>query len=245
MAAKWRLPGRSAVREEPIVHRIRRQNPSVDIINALSEQGFADLGEFMVGADASKVSEALAAGLNCARWRSPELLSANAIATKPANTYGGNYGMGALPLHTDLAHWHLPPRYLMLRCAVGDPAVVTPLVHHRDALRGLSPAVTGRALFRPRRRLDGKMFLVRLLQGGVFRWDELFLTPDNPEAQEVKAALMALESGKHGVACRLDQPGRTLIIDNWSMMHGRSAVPEQGSNRRIERAYFSEVVDGQ
>ena len=198
----------------------------------------------MADANAPTASEHVAALLACKVWRTPELLSANRVSAKAANTYGGNYGMGALPLHTDLAHWHVPPRYLMLRCKVGDPSVETPLVHHREALRGLAPAVIQRALFRPRRRLDGKMFFLRLIQGAIFRWDRLFLTADNPEAQEVKAALSALDTRKHGTAIRLDEPGRTLVIDNWAMMHGRSAVPDSAVSRRIERAYFSEVVDG-
>jgi L-asparagine oxygenase len=217
----------------------------VDIIQTLSKDGFVDLGEFMVDTNVATASEQVAARLACKVWRTPELLSANQVSAKPANTYGGNYGMGALPRHTDLAHWHVPPRYLMLRCKVGDPSVETPLVHRREALRGLAPAVIQRALFRPRRRLDGKMYLLRLLQGEIFRWDRLFLTADNPEAQEVKAALTALEAREHGTAIRLGEPGRTLIIDNWAMMHGRSAVPDSATSRRIQRAYFSEVADGQ
>ena len=31
------------------------------------------------------------------------------------NIYSGNYGYGRFPLHTDLAHWCIPPRYLVLR----------------------------------------------------------------------------------------------------------------------------------
>jgi hypothetical protein len=223
---------------------MRLQNPCVDILKALSEDGFADLGEFMVGTVLSSVAQELAARLSCNVWRTPELLSVNPIWAKPANTYGGNFGLGALPLHTDLAHWHVPPRYLMLRCSIEDPAVTTPLIHCRDALRGLAPDVVERALFRPRRRLDGKMFLVRLHRAGIFRWDRLFLIPDNSEAREVRTALAALDPVRDGVALKLDRPGRTLIIDNWTTMHGRSAVPGPISNRRIERAYFSEVMDG-
>lgn len=35
---------------------------------------------------------------------------------KSLATYSGNFGMGDFPMHTDLAHWATPPRYLLLRC---------------------------------------------------------------------------------------------------------------------------------
>src|SRR4051812_36953265 len=43
----------------------------------------------------------------------------------PPNIYSGTFGLGAFPLHTDLAHWHVPPRYFALRCVRGSPHVKT------------------------------------------------------------------------------------------------------------------------
>src|SRR5277367_4742269 len=45
------------------------------------------------------------------------------------NHYSGHFGFGSFPLHTDLAHWAIPPRYLFLRCKVGTPDVFTELLH--------------------------------------------------------------------------------------------------------------------
>jgi L-asparagine oxygenase len=213
----------------------------MDLLRTLIANGFADLGDFLVGAPPHRAAVEIAGRLRYGVWRQPDLLSANPIGSKPLNTYGGNYGFGPLPLHTDLAHWHQPPRYLMLRCLVGDAAVKTQLVHRADALRGLPESTVARALFRPRRRLDGRMYLVRLRQGEIFRWDQLFLTPDNAEARAVREALTECDVERHAHIVSLDTPGRTLVVDNWNMMHGRSAVPCSGSNRRIERAYFAEV----
>ena len=51
------------------------------------------------------------------------------IPIKPSNsnlnTYSGNYGLSAFPLHTDLAHWVVPPRYFALRCVKQHPILST------------------------------------------------------------------------------------------------------------------------
>src|SRR5216684_7723876 len=41
------------------------------------------------------------------------------------NQYSGHYGLGEFPLHSDLAHWTIPPRYFLLRCIVGGDDVFT------------------------------------------------------------------------------------------------------------------------
>lgn len=211
----------------------------VDMTRALAIDGFIDLGEFYPEATTLEAANRIGAELGCRLWKQPESLTVNPTTAKPPNTYAGNYGVGELPLHTDLAHWHIPPRYLMLRCLIGDPAVATLVVHHREALRNISVGTLDRAMFRPRRRLDGQMFLLHLRQRGVFRWDRLFLVPANNEARQVQAALV-----DQPLPCRVaeiifDKPGRTILIDNWTTLHGRSAAGKSPSIRRIERAYLS------
>ncbi|WP_189666890.1 TauD/TfdA family dioxygenase [Pseudomonas amygdali] len=39
----------------------------------------------------------------------------------------------------------------------------------------------------------------------------------------------------------LCNPGDTLIVDNWRMLHGRSAVPTSAMRRQLERIYISEL----
>jgi alpha-ketoglutarate-dependent taurine dioxygenase len=39
----------------------------------------------------------------------------------------------------------------------------------------------------------------------------------------------------------LTSPGDTLWVDNWRMLHGRSAVTADQADRVIERAYFGEL----
>lgn len=145
----------------------------------LESDGFVDLGNFYPQKTSAETVECIVKEIGCKLWGPTESLTVNATDTKPLNTYAGNFGLGQLPLHTDLAHWNTPPRYLMLRCIVGDPTVATLVVHHRNAIGEFPNSIVDRALFRPRRRLDGQMFLVRLRDKGIFRWDQLFLKPDN------------------------------------------------------------------
>lgn len=211
----------------------------MNIKKTLDADGFADLGEFHRKATTAEVAHLIGAELGIRPWGLPELLTVNAATAKPKNTYAGNYGLGALPLHTDLAHWYVPPRYLMLRCVVADPTVATLVIHHREALRNVPDAIIDRALFRPRRRLEGQMFLLRLRQRGIFRWDQLFLNPDNEEARQIRLALIDNQLSYRTKTIILDKPGRTILIENWTTLHGRSAVDGSSSGRRIERVYFS------
>jgi hypothetical protein len=70
------------------------------------------------------------------------------------NQYSGHYGLNAFPLHTDLAHWILPPRYFLLRClwirsplsALDSTAVVAFVYREKYPVfeRTLSPSRLGR-----------------------------------------------------------------------------------------------------
>lgn len=214
----------------------------MNVRDSLVTNGYVDLGVYHPEKSAVETAQLIALDLSIKIDRFTDPLTVNSVDAKPKNTYAGNYGFGKLPLHTDLAHWHIPPRYLMLRCAVPDPNVSTLLLHHNEVSGKLPQVVVDRALFRPRRRLDGKMFLLRLRNGGIFRWDQLFLTPENKEAFQVQSLMANDNSGFKIMELALDKPGMTVVIDNWNMLHGRSIVRNISSPRCIERAYFSEDI---
>ncbi|MDN4573380.1 hypothetical protein DBB29_12405 [Pandoraea cepalis] len=215
------------------------------LLDSLEALGYADLGICDADKSATEVAQQVARCLGVSPYSEAEQLTANAVTSKGPNTYGGNYGYSELPLHTDLAHWYVPPRYLMLRCVIADPLVSTRVLHHRDVLGVLPRGTADRALVRPRRKLEGKLFLLRLHQNGIFRWDQLFLVPENEEARKVRDLLVATPSPFNVDEIRLDRPGRTIIIDNWNALHGRSAVQHTGtSRRRIERLYFASEAYG-
>lgn len=206
----------------------------------LVTNGYVDLGVFHPEKNSKEAAQLIALDLCIKLDRFTEPLTVNAVEAKPTNTYAGNYGFDKLPLHTDLAHWEIPPRYLMLRCLVPDAQVSTLLLHHSEVFDNLPPVVVDRALFRPRRKLDGKMYLLRLRNGGIFRWDQLFLIPENKEACQVQSLMSNKELDLKTKKLVLDKPGMTVVIDNWNMLHGRSMVKNNSSTRSIERAYFTE-----
>ena len=157
------------------------------------------------------------------------------------NTYSGNFGLDQFPMHTDLAHWHIPFRYLLLRCVMPADNVATKIVDSKIVLEGERKSDISRAHFKPRRLLGHKSNLLKLYQNGVFRWDSLFIVPGNKLGeilkQKVEAKLQSLKPNE----LTFDNPGDCLLIDNWRILHGRSRVPETALHRKIERVYLSEI----
>lgn len=78
----------------------------------------------------------------------------------------------------------------------------------------------------------------------LFRWDELFLEPKNRAAFEARQLMLDCAQRLKPVSIALDRPGRTLLIDNWHALHGRSRVPLSEAGRRLERIYLEESTDG-
>lgn len=212
----------------------------MSLSSQLSKYGYVDLEKVGAGISTLELARWLADQIGARVCAPLETLTTSTPGTKPLNTYGGNYALSRLPLHTDLAHWAVPPRYLILRCVVGSPDVVTHVVHQREILRSIPVELIDRAILRPRRRLEGRMFLLRMRYAGIFRWDPLFLEPDNVEAQLVRNHLAEESSRFVPDEIVMDQPGRVVLIDNWKVLHGRGAVPLSGASRRLERIYLED-----
>ena len=213
-------------------------------LHRLQSDGFADLGRLDPTLPIAVAASEIVKSIEAAFVADPEHLHVSLPGTKGLNTYGGNYGLGALPLHTDLAHWHRPPRYVVLRCIVGSPSVCTMVLHRRDLESQIPGALMKRAMFSPRRRLDGKMYLLHMLTDELLRWDELFLEPKNQPAVEVRQRMLDALQRVEVTNIVLAQPGRTLLIDNWHALHGRSPVPTSETGRRLERVYMEEATYG-
>jgi L-asparagine oxygenase len=163
------------------------------------------------------------------------------------NQYSEMHGLNAFPIHTDLAHWARPPRYLMLRCIAGCPDVKTLLTRKSQILDSIDRNLLKHAIARPRRTspYGGTCLLPFLFHiGGVeaIRWDSLFLIPVNESAEHLSDFF---EDYRHHPPSEeyvtLASRGDTLIIDNWRTMHARSEVPQACTHRRIERAYLSSI----
>lgn len=156
-------------------------------------------------------------------------------------SYSGIYGLGRFPLHTDMAHWTRPPRYLMLRCIVPDPSVKTTILLSQFALQGEDEIELKRSLFRPRRRIDGRLTVTRLYQEGMFRWDPLFIEPLNARGMALSDRVKSRFGEARPMEISLENPGESLIIDNWLVLHGRTEIEGCNSPRIVDRVYLSEI----
>lgn len=165
----------------------------------------------------------------------------------PPNTYSGIYGLNEFPFHSDMAYWRIPPRYLMLRCVKGHAGVATLLIKGDEIVERVGKGKLVRALVKPRRPVKGSLPLLSMFRPEaasrrfLLRWDEKFIVPASTGSAETVASTnrAILEATK--VSVSLSEPGDTLWIDNWRMLHGRSAVAVNYADRLIERAYLGEL----
>lgn len=163
------------------------------------------------------------------------------------NQYSGTYGTEAFPLHSDLAHWYRPPRYLLLRCKVGVKDVQTTLVSYSTIASVVGERILKQALVLPRRKRETQTLCplsVVFDHEGTWglRWDFLFLSPLNEAAKQMSERIASWRWGSDEVIrVNLLDPGDTIVIDNWKMLHGRSAVREDSMGRVIERVYLNRL----
>ena len=167
------------------------------------------------------------------------------ISETGRNQYSGCFGLGTFPLHSDLAHWAVPPHYFLLRCLVGFSDVFTYILDWRPIANLVGAGVLRKALFSARRRRIGYSGLVCAMshQDGtvVLRWDPIFLTPLNQHAEVLASAMRDPIWIAQATKISLNHPGDTLIVDNWRILHGRGDVSAGSTGRRIDRVYLSEV----
>ncbi len=157
------------------------------------------------------------------------------------NTYSSIFGLGAFPFHSDLAHWQIPPRYILLRCAQPNEQVSTLLMRSRDVLPDHRMLIAKRGLFMPRRRMEHRSFFLRISEPQFWRWDSVFIRPANEVARKLKQVVESSLKTALFEEIRFTAPGQVLIIDNWSMLHARSAIAGESVARSVERVYLSRV----
>ncbi len=214
----------------------------------VEQQGYAFVPSFHPELEPKAAAVALGVPEQVAGLRLvQELLPTTPDLTTP-NTYSGNFGMGAFPLHTDLAHWASPPRYLMLRCARGDPNAQTQIFDGMAVVATLGPSALARCLARPRRPMNGAFQLLPIWQDSSelgeprIRWDSIYLRPANVYAQAIFRRIEDFLSRMQPVSQVLLNKGDTLLLDNWRVLHGRSPVQNLTSPRKIDRVYLSSLT---
>jgi L-asparagine oxygenase len=204
------------------------------INNALGGAGYAILPSHLPCIPTEDIVPTVGTALSRGSPSPIHQLSPNSAKATTPNTYSGIYGYNQFPLHTDLAHWRLPPRYLMLRCVTGFGAVPTLLVDGAQVIEDNDPNIFSRALVRPRRPIDGSLPLLRLYdrqQGdrGLLRWDEVFICPASRAGEVGVTRLSECLARLEPITVSLENRGDTLIVDNWRMLHGRAPRSRGGS----------------
>jgi alpha-ketoglutarate-dependent taurine dioxygenase len=215
-----------------------------DAKRALDEQGFAILPEFRPSESSLDALSTLGSLVYLPNYPVVQQLTPRTHQQAAANTYSGIFGLRAFPLHTDLAHWYLPPRFMVLRCVVGSPDTATLLFDSMQVLTHVDETALFRALVRPRRPHHGQRPLLRLLSrtpfGPLFRWDSLFNVPATPLSWSTCRDVEWFIGSVAPIQVTLASPGDTLLIDNWRQLHGRGEAPPDTS-RHIDRAYLGAI----
>ena len=160
---------------------------------------------------------------------------------EPDNTYSGNFGLNEFPFHTDLAHWYIPPRYILLRCVNPAKSVATKFIDRKLILDEELNELIGRAHFRARKRLDRKANLMKILHENVFRWDSLFITPANKAGKALKEKIEERIQTIQPQEIFLHKVGDCILVDNWRMLHSRGSIDKESIHRKVQRVYFNEV----
>ena len=207
------------------------------------ELGYLFLREYLPGTDTITIAKMF--GSPMTSWKGELIQDLIPRADAAPNTYSGIYGFDQFPFHTDLAHWYLPPRYLLLRCLNGYADIPTLLLDGQIIFDAVMLDILKRAVFKPRRPLDGRMALLRLCQptidGYRFRWDESFLKPASKVGEIAKERIRKTLSLSPPESICLLRAGDTLIVDNWRILHARSPIPAEREDRKIQRVYLENL----
>lgn len=166
------------------------------------------------------------------------------------NSTSALYGRDAFPLHTDMAHRPVPPRYLVMRASVVVPGFPTVLIDSHDlSLDAIARERWHRSswivsgVHKP--YLCSIFFDYRGKRG--FRWDICTMSPygklATAVAPDIAAALQDLLDSSP-ISMDWQSPEDILIIDNWRMVHMRPPIHESGKHRTLERVLVKETNVG-
>lgn len=206
----------------------------------VTRKGYAFVRDSYPASETAAVADML--GKPMALWEGRLVHDLIPRRSSTPNTYSGIYGLDRFPFHSDLAHWRMPPRYLLLRCVTGYADVPTLLIDGRTLIEAVTLDILSRAIFKQRRPRDGRLSLLRLCEHTDdchrLRWDEVFLKPASKIGEIADLRVRDWLAHCKPLSIGLARAGDTLIIDNWRMLHARSPIPTGRADRKIERVYL-------
>lgn len=212
-----------------------------DLAAELRETGWARVEAINAGEPTLEIARRLGSISAISGVAQVQELIPRSLDQASASSYGGIYGLEPFPLHTDMAHWFVPPHFILLRCVRPAPEVFTLALHFQNLFDGEEVTTIRRALFRPRRRIDDRLTSLRLHDRGICRWDPTFITPITKSAVDLRERIHRRIDGATVTKLSLEEPTGCIVFDNWNVLHGRTEVPPQCIHRKLERVYLDSV----
>lgn len=170
-----------------------------------------------------------------------EILKPRGQRDARTNTTSATFGLGAFPLHTDMAHWPVPPRFLAFRARNAVRGVPTQLVHRRSLrINNATMDLLRRAVWRVegvRKPYLCSMYFDHEGESGL-RWDTCTMRPHGEIAGEAQAMLLQVLGAafrSERVEHEWSSENQVLIVDNWHVLHARPDVPVSAMARELER----------
>ncbi|MBF0180036.1 MAG: TauD/TfdA family dioxygenase [Magnetococcales bacterium] len=146
------------------------------------------------------------------------------------------YGLDAFPFHVDTAHWTVPARFLILSCVSPGEESVPTLLANRDDLHmsDEEQAVAKSAVFLVRNGRNSFYSSIFISGRDFVRYDPGCMEPQCQDA--IRALAFFSRERVMPYVEKIDwQPGESLIIDNWRVLHARDAVNQNAINRLLFR----------
>ena len=142
-------------------------------------------------------------------------------------------GLGAQPLHTDGAHFRVPPDIVLL---YAEQPSTTPTMLLRNPLQD-SPRHDGTAGVFLVNGGDDRFLATAYDYGHGLRFDPGCMTPQDQRARGITQAIADAEV--RAEAHIWSEPNIVLVIDNTRVLHGRASVATGDEDRALIRIAFN------
>ncbi len=205
-------------------------------IHRAVEVGWAILALKEIGTEQAQLAAAFTSegALRRSRTSSPglvDLLTPTQANHSERRSLSAQYGLGEFPLHTDGAYQPQPPRLVVLYCAHDQGGRPTRLFRWDDAeWTAERRSDFDREVFFFRNGRRSFVDTITAPSRHFVRFDAGCMLPATRGAARLLAEVRAQSDNWH--MSTVDwEPGRTLVIDNWRVLHGRG--PAAATGRRL------------
>lgn len=150
------------------------------------------------------------------------------------------YGLGAFPFHADTSHWTVPARFLILSCVSLGKCMVPTLLVCRDTVLSTEDerALARSAVFLVKNGRNSFYSSILGMGRDFIRYDPGCMEPQTLDAVEA-LRLFSHERVAPFIKKVNWEPGDSIVIDNWHMLHARAAINPNSSSRLLLRCLVS------